>query len=49
MTVLQIFSIVANIGVIIVDSIIIVLLVRELKKWVWERTLEEWEKKEIWH
>lgn len=32
MTVLQIFSIVANIGVIIVDSIIIVLLVRELKK-----------------
>jgi len=42
MTVLQIFSIVANIGVIIVDSIIIVLLVRELKKWVWEKTLEEW-------
>ncbi|USF30339.1 hypothetical protein C820_001780 [Clostridium sp. MD294] len=32
MTVLQIFSIVANIGVIIVDSAIIVLLVRELRK-----------------
>ena len=32
MTVLQIFSIVANIGVIIVDSVIIVLLVKELRK-----------------
>jgi len=32
MTVFQTFSIVANIGVIIVDSVIIVLLVKELRK-----------------